>query len=129
MLKPLTTDAADVIDLMFVEIRDQDLVGLCLQDMGRGVPDTELDRIEEEQFVNEACVLVYTSGTTGKPKGVMVNQVQLIKGRQSKRIPQPNFSFRKTLPTTCAAESSTMSLRGVSTRESSINGISRTLYD
>ena len=45
--------------------------------MGRATPDSELDRIEEEQFVNEACVLVYTSGTTGKPKGVMVSQVRV----------------------------------------------------
>lgn len=48
-----------------------------LQEMGRETPDSELDRIEEEQFVNEACVLVYTSGTTGKPKGVMVSQVRV----------------------------------------------------
>ena len=52
--------------------------------MGRAVPDAELDRIEDEQFVNEACVLVYTSGTTGKPKGVMVNQVLLIKADNPK---------------------------------------------
>ena len=45
--------------------------------MGRETPDSELDRIEDEQFVNEACVLVYTSGTTGKPKGVMVSQVRV----------------------------------------------------
>ena len=49
-----------------------------LQEMGRATPDSELDRIEEEQFVNEACVLVYTSGTTGKPKGVMVSQVRRV---------------------------------------------------
>ena len=51
--------------------------------MGRETPDSELDRIEEEQFVNEACVLVYTSGTTGKPKGVMVSQVRDAKSVQN----------------------------------------------
>ena len=51
--------------------------------MGRATPDSELDRIEEEQFVNEACVLVYTSGTTGKPKGVMVSQVRVARNVQN----------------------------------------------
>ena len=46
-------------------------------DLGEAVPESRLDDIEEEQFVNEACVLVYTSGTTGKPKGVMVSQVRV----------------------------------------------------
>ena len=48
-----------------------------LIELGEAVPESRLDDIEEEQFVNEACVLVYTSGTTGKPKGVMVSQVRV----------------------------------------------------
>ncbi len=42
-----------------------------LIEAGKSVPDSALDAIEEEQFVNDACMLVYTSGTTGPPKGAM----------------------------------------------------------
>ena len=37
--------------------------------MGWSVPESRLDEIEEEQFVNEACMVLFTSGTTGPPKG------------------------------------------------------------
>jgi long-subunit acyl-CoA synthetase (AMP-forming) len=32
----------------------------------------------ENQAVNQPCLLVYTSGTTGNPKGVMVSQAGLM---------------------------------------------------
>ena len=38
-------------------------------DLGEAVPESRLDDIEEEQFVNEACMVLFTSGTTGPPKG------------------------------------------------------------
>ena len=38
-------------------------------DLGESVPESRLDAIEEEQFVNEACMVLFTSGTTGPPKG------------------------------------------------------------
>ena len=37
---------------------------------GRGVADSALDEVEEQQCVNEACMLIFTSGTTGLPKGM-----------------------------------------------------------
>ena len=37
---------------------------------GKGVPGSALTEIEEEQCVNEACMLMFTSGTTGNPKGI-----------------------------------------------------------
>ena len=41
-------------------------------ELGKGVPVSDLDKIEEEQFVNEACMLIFTSGTTGQPKGTEI---------------------------------------------------------
>ena len=36
---------------------------------GQNIDNDILKRIEDQQAVNQACLLVYTSGTTGPPKG------------------------------------------------------------
>lgn len=41
--------------------------------IGKSVPDTELDRRLSNIAYNQGCMLVYTSGTTGNPKGVMLS--------------------------------------------------------
>ena len=38
-------------------------------EIGNEVPDTVLTDIENSQAVNQACMLIQTSGTTGPPKG------------------------------------------------------------
>ena len=38
-------------------------------EVGNEVPDTVLTDIEKSQAVNQACMLIQTSGTTGPPKG------------------------------------------------------------
>ena len=43
-------------------------------EIGRGETDDELNRRLAGQATNQACTLVYTSGTTGNPKGVMLSQ-------------------------------------------------------
>jgi len=48
-----------------------------LVELGKAEPDTLLDERLANQAVNQACTLVYTSGTTGNPKGVMLSQDNL----------------------------------------------------
>ncbi len=40
-----------------------------LQSAGKSISDAALADIEADQCVNEACLTVFTSGTTGMPKG------------------------------------------------------------
>ncbi|XP_054178226.1 long-chain-fatty-acid--CoA ligase ACSBG2 isoform X3 [Homo sapiens] len=42
-------------------------------ELGRSIPDTQLEQVIESQKANQCAVLIYTSGTTGIPKGVMLS--------------------------------------------------------
>lgn len=48
--------------------------------LSEDVPDSQLDSIIERQKPGTCCCLVYTSGTTGNPKGVMLSHDNMLFG-------------------------------------------------
>ncbi|XP_015221108.2 long-chain-fatty-acid--CoA ligase ACSBG2 isoform X2 [Lepisosteus oculatus] len=46
-------------------------------ELGKDVPDSELEEVISSQKANQCCTLIYTSGTTGQPKGVMLSHDNL----------------------------------------------------
>uniref|UniRef100_A0A8D0LS31 long-chain-fatty-acid--CoA ligase n=1 Tax=Sus scrofa TaxID=9823 RepID=A0A8D0LS31_PIG len=42
-------------------------------ELGRSIPDAQLDQIIRNQKANQCAVIIYTSGTVGNPKGVMLS--------------------------------------------------------
>ncbi|KAK1174416.1 long-chain-fatty-acid--CoA ligase ACSBG2-like [Acipenser oxyrinchus oxyrinchus] len=46
-------------------------------ELGKQIPDAQLDDVIRSQKANQCCSLIYTSGTTGQPKGVMLSHDNL----------------------------------------------------
>lgn len=52
---------------------DEVLTWNQVMEIGKKELRDELDKRLADLYINECCVLVYTSGTTGNPKGVMLS--------------------------------------------------------
>ena len=83
MLDHLLQDQPEIKDIVksFVIMDDQIISNsehknvLTWQEMlqsGKSIKDDILVKREENQAVNKACALMYTSGTTGPPKGTIL---------------------------------------------------------
>lgn len=42
-------------------------------ELGNSIPESQLDQIIDSQRANQCAVVIYTSGTIGSPKGVMLS--------------------------------------------------------
>jgi long-subunit acyl-CoA synthetase (AMP-forming) len=69
---------------------------------------TSQERLEN-QAVNQPCLLVYTSGTTGNPKGVMVSQAGLM--ADEKKMYNALFKLQWNFHGISIHESSSLKLR------------------
>ena len=56
--------------LDFVEAREKVFTWKEMFHHGKRIDDSVLEEREKQQVVNQACALMYTSGTTGNPKGI-----------------------------------------------------------
>ena len=78
ILQELLEDQPDLKDMVknFVLINGQDPRAATWSEMleeGSQIDNKRLEEIEDKTAVNQACMLVYTSGTTGPPKGAMIS--------------------------------------------------------
>ena len=78
ILEELLKDQPDLKDMVknFVLIQGQDSRAATWSEMleeGTKIDNERLEVIEDNTAANQACMLVYTSGTTGPPKGAMIS--------------------------------------------------------
>ena len=76
MVGALTTAVPELSDLQVLCVEREDVLGLI--EAGRGVDAGELDRRTAALSSQSLATVVYTSGTTGRPKGVELSHGNLV---------------------------------------------------
>ncbi|HLS96529.1 MAG TPA: long-chain fatty acid--CoA ligase [Sphingobacterium sp.] len=68
-----------------------------LTDIGRNIPDKQLDALRDAVLPTDLATLIYTSGTTGKPKGVMLTHHNILSNVFAAREATPLQAYSRAL--------------------------------
>ena len=80
-LRALRADTPSLVDTVMIDgSLDNATTAAMFLEAGDGISDLDLDRRQDAVTLDDTAVLIFTSGTTGKPKAAMVRHRALVVG-------------------------------------------------